>query len=90
MVRSVLDFDETTVVEILTPRVDMVALDKACADLVNKQTAFDNSNLGENINRNIIEKDNFHINHPETNWESQIEHGEKIGLGNSKYELIKI
>ena len=27
MVRSVLDFDETTVVEILTPRVDMVALD---------------------------------------------------------------
>ena len=28
---------------------DMVALDKACADLVNKQTAFENSKLGENL-----------------------------------------
>lgn len=69
---------------------DSVALDKACADLVNKQTAFINSNLGENISKQIKEKDNFHINHPETNWESQIEHGEKIGLGKSEYELIKI
>ena len=49
-----------------------------------------NSNLGENIEKNIIDKDNFHTNHPETNWESQIEHGEKIGLGNSNYELIVI
>ena len=69
---------------------DSVALDKACADLVNKQTAFINSNLGENISKQIKEKDNFHINHPETNWESQIEHGEKIGLGKSDYELITI
>ena len=69
---------------------DAVALDRACADLVNKQTAFMNSNLGENIENNIIDKDNFHTNHPETNWESQIEHGEKIGLGNSNYELIVI
>ncbi|MBO5179078.1 MAG: DUF362 domain-containing protein [Clostridia bacterium] len=69
---------------------DAVALDRACADLVNKQTAFMNSNLGENIEKNIIAKDNFHTNHPETNWESQIEHGEKIGLGNSNYELIVI
>lgn len=69
---------------------DSVALDKACADLVNKETAFKNSALGENIVKRIIEKDNFHTNHPDTNWESQIEHGEKIGLGKSKYELIKI
>lgn len=69
---------------------DCVAIDKACADLVNEQTAFMNSALGEHIHKNIIEKDNIHTNHPETNWESQIEHGEKIGLGNSNYELIKI
>ena len=69
---------------------DMVALDKACADLVNKQTPFTNSQLGEHIKQNIKEKDNFHINHPDTNWESQIEHGEKIGLGTSDYELIEI
>ena len=69
---------------------DMVALDKACADLVNKATPFENSHLGEQIKRNIKEIDNFHTSHPVTHWESQIEHGEKIGLGNSKYELIKI
>lgn len=67
---------------------DCVAIDKACADLVNKQIPFENSALGEQIKNNVKEKDHFHINHPETNWESQIEHGEKIGLGNSEYELI--
>ena len=60
------------------------------ADLVNEQTAFENSNLGEHIKQHIKEKDNFHINHPDTHWESQIEHGEKIGLGSSEYELIEI
>ena len=69
---------------------DPVALDKACADLVNNQKAFDDSRLGEHIKQHINEKDNFHINHPETNWESQIEHGVKIGLGNDKYELIEV
>ena len=69
---------------------DCVALDKACADLVNKQEAFENSYLGEQKKRNINAKDNFHTNHPNTNWESQIEHGEKIGLGTSQYEIIKI
>ena len=48
------------------------------------------SNLGEHIKQHIKEKDNFHINHPDTHWESQIEHGEKIGLGSSEYELIEI
>ena len=69
---------------------DPVALDKACADLVNKEEAYQNSQLGENFKKNILEKDNFHTTHPETNWESQIEHAEKIGLGNSEYELIKV
>ncbi|MBQ8299635.1 MAG: DUF362 domain-containing protein [Clostridia bacterium] len=69
---------------------DSVAIDRASADLVNEQTAFMNSALGENIERHVCEKDNFHTNHPDTNWESQIEHGEKIGLGTSKYELIKV
>lgn len=69
---------------------DSVAIDKACADLVNEQTAFMNSRLGEHIEQKICEKDNFHTNHPSTNWESQIEHGEKIGLGTSKYELVKL
>ena len=75
---------------------DMVALDKACADLVNKQTAFTNSALGEKLekinngNENHEHHDHFHVNHPDTNWESQITHGKEIGLGNPDYELITI
>ena len=69
---------------------DPVALDLACADLVNKQTAFENSNLGEHIKAKVEGEDNFHINHPETNWQSSIEHGVKIGIGTDKYDLIEI
>ena len=69
---------------------DPVALDLACAELVNQQEAFENSNLGEHIKENIKGEDNFYINHPETNWKSCIEHGTKIGIGNDKYEIIKI
>jgi uncharacterized Fe-S center protein len=28
--------------------------------------------------------------HPDTNWESALIHGEKLGLGTRQYELIKI
>lgn len=71
---------------------DMVALDQACADLVNEQEAFQNSHLGDQLKQRKEEKeeDHFHMSHPETNWKSQIEHGEKIGLGTSEYELIRI
>ena len=69
---------------------DPVVLDKACVDLVNKQEIFENSRLGEQMEKVKDEKDYFHIDHPDTNWESQIEHGVKIGLGNSEYELIEI
>ena len=69
---------------------DSVALDKACADLVNKQEIFEICSPRRLFSNNIKEKDHFHINHPDTNWESQIEHGEKIGLGKSEYELIKL
>jgi len=57
---------------------DMFALNKVCADLGNKQEVFQNSALGENIEKKVEGHDHFHINHPDTNWESQIEHGEKI------------
>ena len=38
---------------------------------------------GENL-------DKFHLIHPDTCWQAGVEHGEKIGLGNCEYELIKI
>jgi len=69
---------------------DPVALDLACSREVNKQEAFKNSNLGEHIEKQIKEKDNLTINHPETNWEVAIEHGAKIGIGSKEYELIEV
>ena len=72
---------------------DMVALDKACIDLVNKQSAFEKSAITDNLKKYNLDKfkfDNLVKNHPTTNWKSQIEHVEKIGLGNSEYELIEI
>ena len=73
---------------------DPVALDLACIDLVNEQSAVHNSRLEENIEKLDKNKlkyvDNLTLNHPDTNWRSCIEHAVKIGLGNDKYELIKI
>ena len=34
--------------------------------------------------------DHFQRLHPDTNWRSCLEHGEKIGIGSREYELIKI
>ena len=38
----------------------------------------------------VHEHDHFQRIHPDTNWRSCLEHGEKLGLGTREYELIKI
>jgi len=65
---------------------DPVALDRLCVDLVNKAPM---------LNGNILEDKHFHEGndkfthiHSNTNWESGLKHGEKIGLGTQKYEMI--
>ena len=65
---------------------DPVALDKACADLANRQHAIADSYLGEKTPSG----DHFRTMHPDTNWEAGIEQAEKVGLGSAKYELIDI
>ncbi|MBB5336612.1 DUF362 domain-containing protein [Pectinatus brassicae] len=70
---------------------DPVAIDQACADLVNKAPVISNSALGENLQANPGDEhkhDHFHNNHPDTEWESCLDHCEKIGLGTRQYELI--
>jgi uncharacterized Fe-S center protein len=66
---------------------DPVALDVACADAVNRQPIFNNSQLAE---RKHVHQDHFTDLHPSTNWKSCIEHAVKIGLGKNEYELITI
>jgi uncharacterized protein len=67
--------------------VDPVALDQACADLVNGARG-----NGDTALRSGFEPggDKFRGVYPAINWETQLEHGEKIGLGSRKYLLEKI
>lgn len=71
---------------------DPVALDVACADAVNAQPLLSNSILGDcsEEERACHNHDHFHSIFPETCWETAISHGEKIGIGNSKYKLITV
>lgn len=66
---------------------DPVALDMACADAVNKQPVIAGSCLAE---ASRTHNDHFCDVHPTTNWKSQIEHAEKMGLGYGKYQLVEI
>jgi len=69
---------------------DPVALDVACADMVKAAPALPGSMINkENISDHCNE-DKFNLAHPNTQWMAGIEHAEKIGLGTSKYELVKI
>ncbi|MDD3368871.1 MAG: DUF362 domain-containing protein [Lachnospiraceae bacterium] len=65
---------------------DPVALDMASADAVNNQEPIHNSVLEKN---GCHHGDHFKDVAPETNWISQLEHGQKIGMGQMDYELIK-
>ena len=65
---------------------DPVAIDQACADLVNAQQPLPNSALSDSK----PDGDHFHTVHPITSWREAVTHGEKLGLGTSQYELIKI
>ncbi|MGX8709618.1 DUF362 domain-containing protein [Clostridium sp. KNHs216] len=66
---------------------DPVALDVACADAVNRQPVLSGSLLSKKPHDH---HDHFTDTHPETNWNSCIDHAVKIGLGSREYELITV
>lgn len=65
---------------------DPVALDQASVDMVNAAPAVEESSLKQKK----YHQDKFKMLHPDTKWEEGLIHGEKIGLGERKYELIKV
>jgi uncharacterized Fe-S center protein len=65
---------------------DPVALDRACADLVNAMPALPGS-IVAGISPG---EDKFERVHPGINSWAQLEHGERIGLGQMEYELIDV
>jgi uncharacterized Fe-S center protein len=66
---------------------DPVAVDQACADLVNGARGNEGSALQSGHEPG---GDKFRGCWPEIPWEVQLEHGEKIGLGSRAYELVRI
>lgn len=65
---------------------DPVALDQACADLVNAAPVLAGSAL-DGLRRGA---DKFAAMHPTTRWREAIAEGERMGLGTSQYTLKKI
>ena len=71
---------------------DMVAIDQACADLVNAAEPLKGSQLAKNIAKDpeaAKHDDYFHITTPDSDWKNCLAHAEKIGMGTREYELIK-
>jgi uncharacterized Fe-S center protein len=66
---------------------DPVALDLACADMVNAQPVMPGSVLSQQPQ---LTNDRFTDTEPATNWRIAIDHAVKLGLGEKEYELIKI
>lgn len=69
---------------------DPVALDQACADLVNAAPSLKTSNMLTDKDKDCHDHDKFHILHPDTNWQAGLRYAEEIGLGSREYELIEI
>lgn len=67
---------------------DPVALDKACADMANKQPVMH----GSAIDHGSCDcgHDHFAAMHPTTDWLGCLEHAQKIGMGSLEYELIEV
>ncbi|WP_155914519.1 DUF362 domain-containing protein [Megasphaera sp. BV3C16-1] len=65
---------------------DLVALDQACVDAVNRQPVMANSVLSTKEHNG----DYFTDIEPETDWQAALEHAEKMGLGTREYRLIEI
>lgn len=66
---------------------DPVAVDQACADLVNAARGNEGTALQSG---HELGGDKFRGVYPAIPWHIQLEHGEKVGLGSRKYELVTI
>ena len=71
---------------------DPLALDQACVDLCMKAKPMPGSQLDRHLHDpNFCDHhDHFTNSTPELEWQSCLEHAQKIGLGNREYELIEM
>jgi len=66
---------------------DPVAVDMACVDAMNNQRGLPNSALGSAFTPGA---DKIRDVHPKVDWRIQFEYAEKLGIGSTKYELVKV
>lgn len=66
---------------------DLVALDQACVDAVNKQPIMPGSMLDEKEEHGW---DHFHDVSPDTDWEAALKRAEDLGLGTRAYRLVEV
>lgn len=66
---------------------DPVAIDTACAEIANEQTPIPGSILYENRD---LAGDIFAKVHSGTNWRQCVVHAEKLGLGKTEYDLVRM
>jgi len=65
---------------------DPVALDQACADLVNQAKGLP----GSALKKKSAGTDKFKDIYPQVDWPIQLEYAEQLGLGTREYELVKV
>ena len=72
---------------------DPVALDQACADLVNAAPVMANSLLDDHLKADpegCQGHDHFHNLTPESEWKTCLAHAEKLGMGTRAYVLVTV
>jgi uncharacterized Fe-S center protein len=66
--------------------MDIVAIDQASVDLVNRQKGIPDTLLKSGYESGM---DKFRVLNG-VNWEAQLDHGVKLGLGSRNYELVEV
>ncbi|MBR1709296.1 MAG: DUF362 domain-containing protein [Clostridia bacterium] len=71
---------------------DPLALDQACVDACLAAQPLPNTQLTDNLKKaDFIDwNDHFKNSTPESEWQSCLEHAEKIGLGSRNYEIVRM
>jgi uncharacterized Fe-S center protein len=66
---------------------DPVAIDSASCDLVNNEESIPNTAIKKMLKQG---EDKWRALYPTIDWNFQLNHAEKMGLGSRKYTLVKI
>jgi len=71
----------------ITASLDPVAIDAASADLVNNEPSMPGTAIKKPMQGG---EDKFRAVYPTIDWNIQLDHGEKMGMGTRRYTLVKV